>query len=173
MSAHYGDYLDIDGNTAFLAGAVSAFSDAYLCEILPKYWALEADVIDTEISNLCDSIRKRLRDYLSKDNADIIRKIDRLDFGLERLSGELPQIVHELFDRYKEKHVPNECELINRFLADIRYQLGDAKGIYSIEGVLNERITAALSEFYTYIVFSVLFIEYDGYIVMLVFGSDE
>lgn len=173
MSAHYGDYSDIDGNTAFLAGAVSAFSDAYLCEILPKYWALEADVIDTEISNLCDSIRKRLRDYLSKDNADIIRKIDRLDFGLERLSGELPQIVHELFDRYKEKHVPNECELINRFLADIRYQLGDAKGIYSIEGVLNERITAALSEFYTYIVFSVLFIEYDGYIVMLVFGSDE
>ena len=173
MSAHYGDYSDIDGNTAFLAGAVSAFSDAYLCEILPKYWALEADVIDTEISNLCDSIRKRLRDYLSKDNADIIRKIDRLDFGLERLSGELPQIVHELFDRYKEKHVPNECELINRFLADIRYQLGDAKGIYSIEGVLNERITAALSEFYTYIVFSVLLIEYDGYIVMLVFGSDE
>ena len=173
MSAHYGDYSDIDGNTAFLAGAVSAFSDAYLFEILPKYWALEADVIDTEISNLCDSIRKRLRDYLSKDNADIIRKIDRLDFGLERLSGELPQIVHELFDRYKEKHVPNECELINRFLADIRYQLGDAKGIYSIEGVLNERITAALSEFYTYIVFSVLFIEYDGYIVMLVFGSDE
>lgn len=53
------------------------------------------------------------------------------------------------------------------------YQLGDAKGIYSIEGVLNERITAALSEFYTYIVFSVLLIEYDGYIVMLVFGSDE
>ena len=173
MSAHYSNYTNIDGNTAFLAGAVSAFSDAYLCEILPKYWALEADVIDTEISNLCDSIRKRLRDYLSKDNADIIRKIDRLDFGLERLSGELPQIVHKLFDRYKEKHVPNECELINRFLANIGYQLGDAKGIYSIEGVLNERITAALSEFYTYIVFSVLFIEYDGYVVMLVFGSDE
>ena len=78
-----------------------------------------------------------------------------------------------MFDRYKEKHVPNESELINRFLADIRYQLGDAKGIYSIEGALNERITAALNEFYTYIVFAVLFIEYDGYIVMLVFGSDE
>jgi len=173
MSAHYSNYANIDGNTAFLAGAVSTYADAYLCEILPKYWALEADVIDTEISNLCDSIRKRLRDYLSEDNADIIRKIDGLDFGVEQLSGELPQIVHELFDRYKEKHVPNESELINRFLADIRYQLGDAKGIYSIEGALNERITAALSEFYTYIVFAVLFIEYDGYIVMLVFGSDE
>ena len=173
MSAQYGCYSDIDGNTAFLAGAVSAFADAYLCEILPKYWALEADVFNADISNLCDSIRKRLRDYLSDNNAKIISKIDKLDFGLQQLSGDLPQIVHDLFERYKEKHVPNECELINRFLADIRYQLGDVKSIYSIDGSLNERITAALSEFYTYIVFSVLLIEYDGYIVMLVFGSDE
>lgn len=173
MSVHYSNYSDIDGNTAFLAGALSAYADAYLCEILPKYWALEADVFNADISNLCDSIRKRLRDYLLEDNADIIRKIDGLDFGVEQLSGELPQIVHELFDRYKEKHAPNESELINRFLANIRYQLGDVKGIYSIEGTLNERITAVLSEFYTYIVFAVLFIEYDDYIVMLVFGSDE
>lgn len=173
MSAHYSDYSNIDGRTAFLAGAVSAFADAYLCGILPKYWALEADVFDADTSDLCDRIRKRLRDYLPEDNADIIRKIDKLDFGLQQLPGELPQIVHDLFDRYKEKHVPNECELINSFLADIRYQLGDVKGIYTIEGQLNERITAPLSGFYTYIVFTVLFIEYDGYVVMLVFGSDE
>ena len=173
MSAQYGCYSNIDGNTAFLAGAVSAFADAYLCEILPKYWALDVDVFNADISNLCDCIRKRLHDYLTEDNADIIRKIDDLDFRLQQLSGDLPQIVHDLFDRYKEKHVPNECELINRFLADIRYQLGDVKSIYSIDGSLNERITAPFSEFYTYIVFTVLFIEYDGYIVMLVFGSDE
>lgn len=173
MSAYYGDYSNIEGNTAFLAGAVSAFADAYLYEILPKYWALETDVFNADKSSLCGSIRKRLHDYLMKDNADIIRRIDNLEFGLKQLSGELPQIVHELFDRYKEKHVPNESELINSFLADIRYQLGDIKGIYSIEGTLNEGITAPLNEFYTYIVFTVLFIEYDGYIVMLVFGSDE
>ena len=173
MSAHYSNYSDIDGNTAFLAGAVSAYADAYLCGILPKYWALEADVFDADLSNLCDIIRKRLRDYLSEDNADIISKIDKLDFRLQRLSEGLPRIVQELFDRYKEKHVPNESEVINSFLEDIRYQLGDAKGIYSIEDTLNEQITSVLSEFYTYIVFTVLFIEYDGYIVMLVFGSDE
>lgn len=39
MSVHYNNYSDIDGNTAFLAGAVSAYADAYLCGILPKYWA--------------------------------------------------------------------------------------------------------------------------------------
>ena len=173
MSAQYGCYSNIDGNTAYLAGAVSAFADAYLCQILPKYWALEADVFNADISNLCDSIRKRLRDYLSDNNAKIISKIDKLDFGLQQLSGDLPQIVHDLFERYKEKHVPNERELINSFLKNVRYQLGDVKGVYSIEGPLNEVITAPLSEFYTYIVFKVFFIEYDGYIVMLVFGSDE
>ncbi len=33
MSAHYSNYTNIDGNTAFLAGAVSTYADAYLCEI--------------------------------------------------------------------------------------------------------------------------------------------
>ena len=173
MSAHYSNYSKIDGNTAFLSGAVSAYADAYLCEVLPKYWALEADAFETDTSNLCDTIRNRLYDYLQEDNADIIHKIDKLEFGLQQISEDLPQIVHDLFDSYKEIHVPNEYELINKFLADIRYQLGEAKGIYSTEGILNEKNTAAFNEFYTYIVFKVLFIEYEGYIVMLVFGSDE
>lgn len=123
MSVHYSNYSDIDGNTAFLAGAVSAYADAYLCEILPKYWALEADVFNADISNLCDCVRNRLRDYLPEDNADIICKIDKLDFGVQPLSGELPQTVHEIFDRYKEKHIPNECELIKSFLADISLEM--------------------------------------------------
>lgn len=172
MSAHYGYYSKIDGNSAFLSGNVSAFADAYLCDILPKYWALEADVFEADISNLCDNIRKRLYDYLS-DDGDVVRKIDALDFDLRSLSGELPQIIHELFDRYKEKHVQDEVDKINQFVSDIKYQLGDIKGIYSIRDTLNESITSALCEFYTYIVFEVIFIKYDGYFVMLVFGSDE
>ena len=107
------------------------------------------------------------------DSDDVVRKIDVLDFDLQPMSGELPQIIHDLFDRYKEQHVQDEVDKINQFVSDIRYQLGDIKGIYSIKGTLNERITAALNEFYTYIVFEVIFIEYDGYVVMLVFGSDE
>lgn len=83
------------------------------------------------------------------------------------------EIIHDLFDRYKGNHVPNEYELINSFLADVRYQLGDVRGIYSIEGTLTDRVSEVLGGFYTYVVFEVLFIEYDGYIVMLVFGSDE
>ena len=43
MSADYCNYSNIDGNTAYLAGAVSAFADAYLCEILPKYWTLDCN----------------------------------------------------------------------------------------------------------------------------------
>lgn len=32
---------------------------------------------------------------------------------------------------------------------------------------------SVLSEFYTYIIFEVVFIEYEEYMVMIVFGSDE
>ena len=173
MSAHYGYYSKIDGHSAFLSGNVSAFADAFLCGILPKYWALEADVFEADTSNLCERIRARLRDYLLDDSDDAICNIDTLDFDLQPMSSDLPKIFHDLLDRYKEQHVQDEVDKINQFVSEIRYQLGDIKGIYSISGTLNESITDALSKFYTYIVFEVLFIEYDGYLVMLVFGSDE
>ncbi len=173
MSAHYSYYSKIDGNCAFLSGSVSAFADAYLCEILPKYWALEADVFETDTSDLCDSIRKKLLNYMLKDNDDVVEKIGKLEFELQPESNELPQLIHNLFARYKGKSVPNEIDMINRFVSNVRFQLGNIKDIYSIKGGLNELITDALSEFYTYVVFQVYFIEYEGYIVMLVFGSDE
>ena len=37
MSAHYSYYEKINGNSAFLSGAVSAYADTYLCKILPKH----------------------------------------------------------------------------------------------------------------------------------------
>ena len=173
MSAHYGYYSKIDGTCAFLSGSISAFADAYLCEVLPKYWTIEADVFEADTSNLCGSIRKKLHDYLLDNDVDVVKKIDNLEFELQPESGELPQLIHNLFIKYKERTVPDECDMVNSFISDVRYQLGDIKGIYSIKDVINEHITDALSEFYTYIVFEVLFIEYDGYIVMLVFGSGE
>ena len=48
-----------------------------------RFQTMEAEVFNADISNLCDSIRKRLRDYLSYNNAMLnvlripIRKINR------------------------------------------------------------------------------------------------
>ena len=58
-------------------------------------------------------------------------------------------------------------------LRGVRFQLGELKNIYKIEGELNERITRVISEFYTYLVFDLVFFEYEEYMVMIVFGSDE
>ena len=173
MSAHYSNYSNTDGKSAFLSGAVSALADAYLCKALPKYWALETDVFEAGTSDLCGCIRKRLKDYLSDPDADIADKTDVLDFNLQPLSEEPDQIIHDLFDRYKAGHVPDESDLIKSFLSDVRYQLREPKGIYRVEGALTEEITDVLSGFYTYVIFEILFIEYNGFIVMLVFGSDE
>ena len=38
-----------------------------------RFQTMEAEVFNADISNLCDSIRKRLRDYLSYNNAINIR----------------------------------------------------------------------------------------------------
>lgn len=64
-------------------------------------------------------------------------------------------------------------EMIDEFMRGVRFQLGELKNIYKIEGELNERITRVISEFYTYLVFDLVFFEYEEYMVMIVFGSDE
>ena len=46
MSGHYSYYHNIDGRSAYLSGNIGALSDTYLTRLLPKYWAVEADVFE-------------------------------------------------------------------------------------------------------------------------------
>ena len=55
----------------------------------------------------------------------------------------------------------------------LRIRLGDIKGIYKISGEHSENVPDAINAFYAYVVFDILFIEFEGYMVMIVFGSDE
>ena len=169
MSALYEYFEYINGKTAFLAGAVSTLADQTLCEMLPKYWALEADVFEANRENLVSSVKDRMRKYHSNES-DLI---ENLQFEIEESSADLVQMVHSLFDAYKEKHSNNESECIKEFLCALRFQLGDIEAIYRIKKPLGEKNERCFSDYYTYIVFDIFFVQYSDYIVMIVFGSDE
>lgn len=73
MSAHYSNYTNIDGNTAFLAGAVSTYADAYLCEILPKYWGIVCALYHLDFNN---------SEYDPLKDENIIKQLNKLGIEL-------------------------------------------------------------------------------------------
>ena len=148
---------------------VSTLSDQLLCKIVPKYWAVEADVFETDIENLVSSVKERMRKYDARGS----ELIDNLKFEIEESTTDFEQLVHSLFSSYKEKHSNEESECIKCFLGGIRFQLGDIKGIFRLKKPLYEKCERCFSEFYTYIIYDIFFIQYSDFIVMVVFGSDE
>lgn len=171
MSAIYDMYKKIDDDEAFLSGVVSALSDETLCKIVPRYWAVEADVFKSDINSIVSNIKKRL--YAYTDDLSDSQNIEYLDFEIEKCDKDFEFIVHNLFDFYKEKHSDNENECIKEFLKNIKFQLGEIKAIHRIKNPFGGKNIQCLSDYYTYVVFEVLFIDYSDFIVMVVFGSDE
>lgn len=175
MSALHEVYSEVPGSEAFLSGCIATLSDEYLTEIVPRYWMVETDVFEANKGNLCEKIRKRLHEYLFSQLPDdkTITRIDKLDFEMEPVKGNL---VYVLKDAIRE---PDRCmdpvseKNINSFIKAVSFRFGDSKNTYRIKGQLNERITAVLSEFYTYIVFDILFVEYEKHMLMIILGSDE
>lgn len=173
MSA-YDYYNTVPGPEAYLSGTISALSYAYLSKIIPQFWAVEADVFKANKSNICESIRIRLHEYLDNQIFDIktVTRVYKLNFDLELIEGDLSTIIQKII--YEPGHqVPNVNNYIDDFFKSVRFYLGEKSNIYRIKGELNEDITDVLSDFYTYVVFDVLFIEYKNHMLMIVFGSDE
>ena len=168
-AVYYEKFKDIDGKTAFLAGLVSTLADQKLSEILPKYWAVEADVFEADKDNLVFAVKERMRKYAGKGS----ELIDNLKFEIEECATDFEQTVHSLFDSYKGEHSDKEGEYIKNFLGELRLQMGDIKTIYRLKEPLSDESERCFSDFYTYVVFDIFFIQYADYIVMVVFGSDE
>ena len=174
MSSHFSYYGKIDGRQAFLSGNISALSDECLCNIIPKYWAVEADVFKAGNNDICDSMRQCFVNLLGDDgDKKILDSIAKFSFDLKKEEKDVYGVIYDVFNRTQEKHLANEKEMIDEFMRGVRFQLGELKNIYKIQGELNERITRVISEFYTYLVFDLVFLEYEEYMVMIVFGSDE
>ena len=173
MSALYEIYGAVPGTDAFLSGTVSTLSDVYLTEIIPQYWAVEADVFEANKTVLCEKLRKRLHEYLQVQTSDdkTVEHVNRLDFELELVDGDLFSAIKAIINEPCFQ-ISEAKKNIDNFLESVRFYLGESHNIYRIKR-LNECNSAALSDFYTYIVFDVVFIEYECHMLMIVFGSDE
>ena len=174
MSGHYSYYHNTDGKSAYLSGNIGALSDVYLTKLLPKYWAVEADVFEADPSNICLKIRERLCNLLvDSQNIEAREKIEALEFELALVQGDLQTAFREVFGSLCQISAEDEQKIVEDFLRHVRYQIGSTKQLYRIKGGLREDITQVIGEFYTYVVFDVLFLEFHEHMLMIVLGSDE
>ncbi len=174
MSGHYSYYHKIDGRSAYLSGNIGALSDAFLTKLLPKYWAVEADAFEAGPGDICIRMRERLCGLLAdRQNTKVREEIEALEFELGPVQGDLQSAFREVFGSLSQMPAENEQRIVEEFLRHVRFQIGSVKQLYRIKGGLREDITRVIGEFYTFVVFDILFLEFTEHMLMIVLGSDE
>lgn len=172
MSSLYNYYSKVTGESAFLSGVISTLCDEKLIGICPRYWTVEADIFKANKNNICNTIKQRLYEYL-QDDEKVKEHIERLDFELQPVHGTPYENFHFIIDTIKERHHPDEKRLVDEFFEGIEFQLGKMQTVYKLSEKINKGNIAAISDFYIYTVFEILFVEYKDFMVMIVFGTDE
>jgi len=173
LSKDYYQFKNEKGDIAFLIGLVDYLSDR-LSLICDFGYTLEADVFavsDQDLSLLSESVRKRV--YLYSEQTGNFDKdtISNIDFDLKKMDG--TDVVDYMYAKMKTYSSSSALlEEIEEFFSTLRWQLGHPIGIYEPVQMPDENITI-LSNVYISLAWDYCFIEYDGFVVMVIWGTAE
>lgn len=168
MGNIYIAFRNVDGETAFLAGAADALCGAYLGKICPKYYAVETDVFAL-LGDISETLRNGLNKYLSLmcEPEKYAERLKNAEFTFSKIDESPTAVIEDVFTRYNENR--NNCgDNVKEFFGDIQYQLGKPKNLFEVK-----EKPGVLADYYTGIVIETFLVEYEKYAVLIVFGSDE
>ena len=172
MSKEYWGFENEDGSTAFLAGVVDVLSDnlSLACDYAVT---LDADIFyvkEHDISLLNDSVKKRLHYYNKRYGLKIPKKkIDLIDFKLEKENCKIDDYLKKVMSKYSSN--PQMPEKVDEFLQELNWHIQKPLGIYS--PMRNDKNVYILGNIYLYMAWDYFFIEYDDYMVLVIFGTVE
>lgn len=174
MSKEIWDFEGENGSSAYIAGVVDVLSDR-LCMVCDYGYAFEADIIamDMEKNNhFSEAVKERLRKYKSMHcSKNWEENISKLDFSLETFRNQnIEGAMYEKFQKVSHgKAVEKE---IKEFCDSISWYIGKPKAVYEMREKFEENCYA-LNEHYLGIITDILFVEYEGFMVMMLWGSVE
>lgn len=168
MSNEYTAFRDIDGETAFLAGAADALCGAYLVKICPRYYAIETDVFALH-GDFSEMIRVGLNKYLplTREPEKYAKRLKDAEFTFSKIDEDPAAVIEDVFTEYNENRDSSSGN-IKDFFGDIEYYIGKPKRLFKVE-----EKSGVLADHYTGIVIEAFLVEYEKYAVLIVFGSDE
>lgn len=175
-------YKQINGEEAFLAGIVEAYTETDLCSAIHRNYKLgfcvnlTSDVFGLGENNelsFKESIRNRIEkkcfdclfeDWLKQTLSNVEDAIESMDFTKTDLSFEeaIKKLIFTVTNDTSK--VDNN---ISTYCRDLEWYFGKSKSIYTVKDTMN------LLQAYDYIIFNSIFIEFDRYVLMLNIGTDD
>gem|GEM_PF-2294495 len=188
MSLDCYSFFDENGTTGFLGGIISAASDQFNVQMNSlgiMYETLDVDIFyigENNENTFEEAIKKRMNNlqYVVSEEGDtteINRLIESSHFEFKKTSErKLSDIIIKMY-KYKEGiDLQKMNALAKEFEDDIKYYLQNPKAIYHLPIDSNSNIyevNSIISKFYTHIIFDIVLVEYDEYIILLVRGCTE
>lgn len=187
MSLDCNEFKNESGITGFLGGVISHACDEFnmkLYNLGVEYEDFESDIFyigeDNEIK-FEEAIKERLKNSLSSEctmgtEDEFYQLLDKLDFKLKKADeSTLSDIIMSM---YQNVEGDNERirSAVEGFSEDIKYYLQEPEAIYYLSSDLNKELYecgGVISQYYTYIPFSICLVKYDKYIMLMVRGSNE
>lgn len=174
-------FKQIHPQTAYIAGAIEIASGPLDAILGKDYYGLATDILWTGskgVDGLYEALLNRLRKYNS---------VEQLALDLEQ-DPFMPNVpINKLQESsaakaltrllYKNAKSPEIEQLSKDFFYTANWYLKQPQGVYQLDmQVLEEympELSKALTAFYLFVITDILFIDYGGYVMMLVVGSAE
>ena len=176
---HY--YKDINSQTAYIAGVLDmAIGDVSV--ILGKeHYCIDTDIFWTGtegIDGIYSSMLTRLRKYNDIDKLPLDLEYDSFmpNLPVNKLEGDntTKSVTKVLYNYVKDMELEDK---VKSFFFTMNWYLNLPTAVYKMDmDALYEfmpDLEKALRAFYTFVICDILFVEYQGYVMMLVIGAEE
>lgn len=176
------DYFKhIHPETSYIAGALEIASGPLDAALGKEYYGLATDIFWTGfkgLDGLYEAILRRLKKYNTVEQLDLDLDQDpfmpNVPISQLQESSAAKALAKLLYKYHKSREVE---ELSKEFFYTLNWYLKQPQGVYQLElQVLEDfmpELLKALNAFYLFVITDVLFIDYGGYVMMLVVGSAE
>ena len=172
MSKDYYEFETENGDVGFLAGAVDVLSDK-LSMICDYGYAMDADIFfaeNNDFSALSRAVRSRFYNYNIADMRVDDKQIDAINFLSEDYEKTTIDALNKMFAKYSSNAQLDKS--IDEFFQSLNWYLGKPACCY-IPKNRNDNNTAVFGDVYLHLAFDYLFIAYNSFFVLFVFGTVE
>lgn len=174
MSKEYFEFENENGDVGFLAGVVDVLSDE-LTMMCDYSYAMEADIFfaeNNDFSALSRAVQNRFRSYNDSDFRVDDEQIDAINFSLEDYEKTTIDALNKMFAKYSSNAQLDKS--IDEFFSSLNWYLGKPACCYvPKKKKRNDNNTAVFGDVYLNLAFDYLFIAYDSFFVLFVFGTVE
>ncbi|MDE6025121.1 MAG: hypothetical protein K2G45_06700 [Lachnospiraceae bacterium] len=172
MSKDYYEFEKENGDVGFLAGVVDVLSDnlSMMCD---SVYAMEADIFfaeNNDFSALSRAVQNRFRSYNNSDFRVDDEQIDAINFSSEDYEKTTIDALHKMFAKYSSNAQLDKN--IDEFFQSLNWYLGKPACCY-VPKNRNDNNAVLFGNVYLYEAFDYLFIAYDSFFVLFVFGTVE